>query len=69
MTSDYERREFWTLLEKTKVKITKCNNEKSWYYDRVGQIFEVDSTSARDYRVKENNSLRCILRLDAEILN
>ena len=59
MVNDYERQEFWKTKEK--VKITKCDNEKSWYYDKVGQIFEVDSTSVRDYYIKYDGYLRCIL--------
>lgn len=65
MISDYERQDFW----KKKVKIKECNNDKSWYYDKVGQVFEVDSTSVRDYYVKHNGYLRCILVKDAEIVN
>ena len=67
MVNDYERQEFWKTKEK--VKITKCDNEKSWYYDKVGQIFEVDSTSVRDYYIKYDGYLRCILVKDAEIVN
>jgi hypothetical protein len=66
MVNDYERQDFWK--SNSKIKITKCNNEKSWYHDKVGQIFEIDSTSVRDYYVKESGSLKCILVKDAEIV-
>lgn len=66
MMNEYERQEFWKTKEK--VKITKCDNEKSWYYDKVNEIFEIDSTSVRDYYVKYNGGLRCILVRDAEIV-
>lgn len=65
MFSDYERIDFW----KTKVKVTNCDNEKSWYHNKVGQIFDVDSTSARDFYIKEDNTIKCILIKDAQILN
>jgi hypothetical protein len=64
MVNDYERQDFW----KKRVKITKCNNKDSWYCDKVGEIFNVDSTSVRDYYIKENGSLKCILVVDAEIV-
>lgn len=64
MVNDYERQDFW----KTKIRVIKCNSKESWYYNKVGCVFEVDSTSVRDYYVKENNNLKCILAKDAEIL-
>lgn len=69
MVTDYERRDFWKPIEqKEKVQILKCNNEKSWYRDKVGQVFEVDSKSIRDYYVVQNGTLRCILAIDAKIV-
>ena len=67
MVNDYERQEFWK--NKTKIKVVKCGNTKSWYWDRVGKVFEVDSTSARDYYVVEEGRTRCVLMVDAEIVN
>lgn len=64
MVNDYERQDFW----KKRVKITKCENKDSWYHDKVGEIFDVDSISVRDYYIKENGDLKCILVVDAEII-
>jgi len=65
MINEYERQEFW----KTKIKVTKCNNQDAWYSDKIGQVFEVDSTTVRDYYIKENDSVKSVLTKDAEILN
>ena len=54
---------------KTKIKVTKCNNQDAWYSDKIGQVFEVDSTTVRDYYIKENDSVKSVLIKDAEILN
>lgn len=65
MTNEYETIDFW----KTKVKITNCENDKAWYHDKLGQVFEVDSISARDYYIKEGVNLKSVLVRDAEIVN
>ena len=64
MINDYERLDFW----RKRIKVTQCENKDSWYHDKVGIIFEVDSTSVRDYYVKESGNLKCILVKDAEIV-
>lgn len=54
------------------VKVIKCKDEKSWYYNKVGQVFEVDSVSTREYYIKEkgfNSVKKYILTLDAEIVD
>lgn len=63
MVNDYERQDFW----KKRIKIIECGNKNSWYHDKVGSVFNVESTSVRDYYVKENGTMRCVLVKDAEI--
>jgi len=65
MFNEYERQEFW----KTKIKVINCNNKESWYNDKVGQVFEVHSTTVRDYYIKEDGNVKSVLIKDAEILN
>jgi hypothetical protein len=65
MVNDYERRDFW----KIKIKITGCNNEKAWYHDKIGQIFEVHSSSIRDRYVLDKDVIKPILNIDSEIIN
>jgi len=64
MVNDYERQDFW----KKRVKITNCDNKDSWYYDKVGKIFDVNSTSVRDYYVVEGSNIKCVLIKDAKII-
>ena len=65
MVTDYERRDFW----KTKVKVVKCNNKKSWYYDKVGKTFELESSSVGTRYVLDNGVLRSILEVDSEVIH
>lgn len=65
MVNDYERQDFW----KKKIKIKSCGNKESWYYDKIGNVFEVNSTSVRDYYVYEKDRIKCVLINDAEIVN
>lgn len=55
-----------------KIKITKCNNKMAWYFDKIGQVFDVDSMSVRDFYIKEKNKIfvsKCVLISDAEIVD
>lgn len=55
-----------------KIKITRCKNEMAWYFDKIGQVFDVDSTSVRDFYIKEEGKdfvSKCVLMSDAEIVD
>jgi hypothetical protein len=51
---------------KMRVKIVKCHSPKAWYFDKVGEIFEIDEVTVRDFYIKTSySSTKCILRIDA----
>jgi hypothetical protein len=50
------------------VKVIKCDNPKSWYYSRIGEIFKVDSDSVRDYYIKREYGISCILKTDGDVV-
>lgn len=53
-----------------KVKIVKCNNDKSWYKDLIGQTFSFEDHSVRDYYVRTSDGvLRIILAVDVELVD
>ena len=60
---------FAKVAKPTKVKIKKSNSEKSWYNNRIGEEFIIDSESTRDYYVEFDGFIRCILKVDAIRLN
>ena len=64
MVNDYERQDFWK--SNIKIKITKCDNEKSWYKNNVGMYFEINYETVRDYYVIHDGVLKVILKIDAE---
>lgn len=71
MVNDIERYNFWFLETKPKehgkIKILNCSQEKFWYKDNVGDVFDIEYESARDYYVKKpNGCLIGILKVDAE---
>lgn len=49
-----------------KIKILKNSCETSWYKNSVGECFEINSESVRDYYVIYNGVLRVVLKIDAE---
>jgi hypothetical protein len=52
-----------------KIKIIKCNNDKSWYKDLIGQTFSFEDFSVRDYYVRTDGVLRTILAIDVELVD
>lgn len=50
-----------------KVKITKCDNKRSWYAKRVGEVFEVEPFSDNYFIVSETRS--GIYKADTEVVN
>ena len=62
-------KKFTKAAKPTKVKIKKSNSEKSWYNNRIGEEFIIDSESTRDYYVEFDGFIRCILKIDAIRLN
>jgi hypothetical protein len=52
-----------------KIKIVKCNNDKSWYKDFIGQTFTFEDYSVRDYYVRTDGVLRCVLVCDVELVD
>jgi len=74
MVNDIERYNFWfletkqmPLPEKGKIKILKCSQEKFWYKNNIGDVFDIEYESARDYYIKKpNGRLIGVLIVDSE---
>jgi hypothetical protein len=57
-------------MEKKRVKIIKCTWSTYWYNDKIGEEFDVEYETVRDYYVGTNkfetHYSRGILKADAE---
>jgi len=55
-----------------KVKITRCRLESYWYYNSIGEVFEIVENNDGDYMVKSNEkgdySIKFISKKDCEVL-
>jgi hypothetical protein len=53
--------------KKIHVIIKKCHSDKMWYADKIGDIFEIDEITVRDYCVVgKYGYTKMILKSDAE---
>jgi hypothetical protein len=53
--------------KKIKVIIKKCHSEKVWYSNNIGDVFEIDEITVRDYCIVQKFGFtKMILRVDAE---
>lgn len=52
-----------------RILIHQCSVKEYWYSEFIGEVFKAESYSHRDFYVVYNNSIRAILRKDAEFLN
>ena len=54
---------------KMKVKIEKCDMSLNWYYNHIGETFDVVETDDIDYLVlKDNNDIALVKIEDCEII-
>lgn len=52
-----------------RIVIKKSSYETYWYSKHIGDVFLVEDFCHRDFYVRYNDSLRAILRIDAEFLD
>jgi len=68
MVNDIERYNFWfseTPKKNVRIKILNCSQEKFWYKDNIGDVFDIEYESSRDYYIKTPKGY-LILKVDVE---